>query len=87
MQFLATRRGVGHPVFVKGIDTHLTQSTRKVTLFEQKKQVIRSNSNPRSGIRAAISPRQEPNVLLTQVAAAMDSCFWLIRPHRHTHVA
>ena len=27
--------GVGHPVFIVGIDTHLTQSTTKVTLFEQ----------------------------------------------------
>ena len=26
---------VGHPVFIMGIDTHLTQSTTKVTLFQQ----------------------------------------------------
>ena len=27
--------GMGHPVFIMGFDTHLTQSTTKVTLFEQ----------------------------------------------------
>ena len=35
----------------------------------------------------AISPRQEPNGLLIQVVAALDSCFCLIRPRRHRHVA
>ena len=44
--------------------------------------MTRSNTNPRSGIRTAISPRQ--NGLLTQLVAAVDSCFCLIRPHRHT---
>ena len=33
MQFLATRRVVGHPVFIMAIDTHLTQSPKKGNPF------------------------------------------------------
>ena len=57
------------------------------TIRATRSRVTRSNTNPRSGIRTAVSPTQGPNGLLTQVVAAMDSCFCLIRPHRHTHVA
>ena len=35
VQFLATRRGWVILSFIMGIDTHLTQSTRKASLFEQ----------------------------------------------------
>ena len=44
--------------FFMGMDTHLTQSTTKVTAFKQLKQVIHSNTDPRSGMRKAISPGQ-----------------------------